>query len=214
MHWVERGPEPDRLGQIRDSYTPGWVDHYNNGVGDRPPRDSCWREFQNDLNQVFYGLCAYCEEVCEGQVDHFRPKSKFPELVYEWSNWLLSCQPCNHSKWAKWPEEGYVDPCSATQQDRPEQYFTFDTLTGEILPRANLDPVRQDRARLMIEHLRLNRPQHLKKRRRLLYGLLVIEQCPAIPAIVEYRANLASRSGELSSIARIWLSEHGYPVDA
>ncbi len=213
MHWVDRGPEPTRLGRIRDSYTPGWVEHYENGVGEKPPSDSRWREFRDDLDRAFHGLCAYCEEICQGQVDHFHPKSKFPRLVYEWSNWVSACHPCNHAKGWKWPEIGYVDPCEISESDRPERYFTFDTLTGEILPRTDLDPERRDRAALMMGHLGLNRIHHLRKRRRLLYVLSAIEQCPPVPSVVEYRASLASRSSELSSVARTWLLEHGYPVE-
>lgn len=35
-----------------------------------------------DVRTVFFGLCAYCEELCKDEVEHFRPKSRFPERVY------------------------------------------------------------------------------------------------------------------------------------
>ena len=60
MHWVDRGPEPKDLEQIRVTWTPGWVEHYTHKIGS-PPRDSHWLKFQEDLNLVFQGLCAYCE---------------------------------------------------------------------------------------------------------------------------------------------------------
>ena len=29
-------------------------------------------------------MCGYCEEETAGEIDHFRPVSKCPSLVYEW----------------------------------------------------------------------------------------------------------------------------------
>ncbi len=50
--------------------------------------------------------CCYCEEShIDGQVEHFRPKSKYPNLEFEWTNLLWSCWKCNHSKLAKFDEE-------------------------------------------------------------------------------------------------------------
>ena len=85
MHWVDRGPEPDGLAAVRLGRTNGWVAHYQNGVYNRP-NDSEWRRFSDKLSEAFSGICGYCEERTAGEVDHFRPISRFPSLVYEWSN--------------------------------------------------------------------------------------------------------------------------------
>ena len=45
MHWVDRGPEPQNLEQIRVTWTPGWVEHYTHKAGS-PPRDSHWLKFK------------------------------------------------------------------------------------------------------------------------------------------------------------------------
>ena len=123
MHWVDRGPEPASLSQVRERYTPRWIAYYRDDVGARPT-DSYWRDFHDDLSQVFFNLCAYCEEICRGEVDHFRPKSRFPEQVYQWSNWVLACHDCNLWKSDKWPTGGYVDPCAKTAAARPETSLT------------------------------------------------------------------------------------------
>ena len=48
---------------------------------------------------MFHGKCAYCESkitvVTYGSIEHFRPKSIYPELTFEWNNLLLSCDICN-----------------------------------------------------------------------------------------------------------------------
>jgi len=36
-----------------------------------------------------------------GQVDHFKPKNQFPDLVYVWSNYVWSCKDCNKLKGEK-----------------------------------------------------------------------------------------------------------------
>lgn len=46
--------------------------------------------------------CAFCEcKPGEGgniEVEHFKPKSLYPQLTFEWSNFLPSCRKCNGSK--------------------------------------------------------------------------------------------------------------------
>ena len=212
MHWVDRGPEPTGLDEIRSRYTPGWVQHYRNGIGDRPT-DARWRDFRDILSERFSGLCAYCERPCPGETDHFRPKSVFPELVYEWRNWLLACTPCNRAKGDKWPDGGYVDPCAELPPDRPENYFDYDTYTGDIVPRAGLSPEMRDKADRMIADLKLKDYHHMRarlERIQLVRGMFTYAPDSEIPGLIE---RLTSRETELSSITRALLAELGYAVD-
>ena len=215
MHWVNRGPEPAGLAAVRAYYTPRWIAYYPKRIGVKP-NDSHWRDFFDDLCQAFSGLCAYCEEPDKGEIDHFRPKSKFPRLIYQWSNWVFACHNCNQSKQAKWPPGGYVDPCSNSARERPENFFQFDTKTGEILPITGLSSNLRDRAQQTIDDLSLNTSHHLKKRLRWLdWVSLVIPDDPQRQTTDEtsYRTFLASRTTEFSSITRAWLVERGYSVD-
>src|SRR5439155_2465679 len=120
------------------------------------------RRYIATLGAVFAGLCAYCEEICRGEIDHFRPKSRYPERVYEWSKWVLACHDCNNKKGEKWPSSGFPDPCST--RHRCEKIFSFDTQTGEILPSRHLAPAHERRARLIIRDCGLNEYHHLRKR--------------------------------------------------
>ena len=88
-------------------------------------------------------------------MDHFQPISKFPKLVYEWENWIFSCHNCNNLKWNKWPSFGYVNPCSLKVAHRPEIYFKFDLVTGEILARNGLKPTQIKKAKNMIKKIEL-----------------------------------------------------------
>ena len=212
MHWLDRGPEPERLAQIRATYTPRWVRFYTLHVGDRPS-DSRWRDFHPDLKRVFAGLCAYCEEVTKGEVDHFRPKSRFPRQVYSWSNWLLACHECNHAKFSKWPVGGYVDPCAESELSAPERYFEFDTQTGFISPNRALSRYHRLKAKRTIDDLGLNAPQHLKKR--VEWMTLFSASMPVDPEALNDRTretlkHFSSRERQFSSVVRAWLSEWGY----
>ena len=216
MHWVKRGPEPDGLERIRARNTPRWIRYYGSGKGVKPT-DSRWRDFSDDLADAFHGLCGYCENICRGEVDHFRPKTRNPDLVYSWSNWVFACHDCNHAKGDKWPPRGYVDPCAGSRSVRPEHFFSFDILTGEILPKEGLTPARRRKAQSTIDDLRLNEWHQLRKR--LVWLHLISAAIPGEPTEMtaeseKQRAHFASRTTPYSSITRRWLSERGYGFSA
>lgn len=211
MHWVDRGPEPEALDSIRSQYTPRWVEHFRYGTAPRPS-DSRWGEFRADLSRIFSNLCAYCEELCRGEVEHFRPRSRFPEKVYEWRNWLLACHDCNHAKGKQWPSGGYIDPCARSRPARPENFFEFDVLTGEIITKAGLNSARRMKATHMIDDLRLNEIQHRQKRlTRIAIIDMILSQKPAVIDLFNVRLHeYSDRSNELSSVSRCALAQLGY----
>ena len=151
MRWVDRGPAPPRLVHVQRKYTLRWISHYRNHTG-KKPTDARWRDFRDELSRRFHGICGYCEEADHGEVDHFKPKSKHPELVYEWSNWVFACHTCNSIyKGDKWPSGGYVDPCARSKSARPESFFDFTLHTGEIVTKPNLSPRRLRKAQQTIQ---------------------------------------------------------------
>ncbi|HZH78037.1 MAG TPA: hypothetical protein VEY88_18560 [Archangium sp.] len=44
------------------------------------------------------GRCMFCEDNGACQIEHFRPKSLYPGLVYAWVNYLFACGQCNAPK--------------------------------------------------------------------------------------------------------------------
>lgn len=214
MHFVDRGSPPVRLARVRSRLTPKWVSFYRYGL-DRKPTDTAWRNFEKDLRKVFHSNCGYCEEICRGEVDHFRPKSRFPHLVYEWTNWVYSCHSCNGSKLDKWPNGGHVDPCASNPQNLAEAYFDFDLLTAEVLPRSTLTGPKSRRARITIHNLDLNAYHHLKKRQARLHLIKTIaREQPSLPPsrqrrITDYLHLLASKDYELSSITLAEIAKLG-----
>ena len=208
MQWVDRGPEPGGLADLRAEHTGPWVEHYEDGIGDRPS-DTHWREFHPDLDRVFFGLCAYCEEPCRGEVEHFRPTSRFPNQVYEWSNWLFACHSCNMLKSNKWRGGGYVNPCAKTAPARPESYFDFDIETGELVPLAGLGEARRKKAQQMIADLRLNEHHHLRKRRDWIQLADVGVNNDATGPDIDLLELLENRNSQHSSFVRAWADSLG-----
>ena len=163
MRWIDRGQEPDGVAEYARRYTEGWVDYFQERIGERPT-DFLWSVFRPELGSRSNGICWYCERQCEAAgdlaptVDHFRPISLFPQLSYAWSNWIFSCRRCNvDNKRNRWPESGYVDPCAYDVAERPERYFDYDAYTGEIIPNGSLSGIALERAFHSIADLGLNK---------------------------------------------------------
>ena len=83
------------------------------------------------LTTMFHGKCAYCESkikhVSYPHIEHYHPKSKFPDLTFAWGNLLLACGVCNSAEYKgdRFPEANesgpYINPCT----DNPEDHFQF-----------------------------------------------------------------------------------------
>lgn len=66
------------------------------------------------LKQMSFEKCAYCEcelniESKDMTIDHFKPKSLYPNLVISWENLFPACLRCNRSKSDK--DEQIINPC-------------------------------------------------------------------------------------------------------
>ncbi len=210
MHWVERGPEPPALAGIREEHTQAFVDYYKGDRASKP--QGKWRRFHAVLRDRFHCLCAYCEETCPGEVEHFQPQSKYPQMVYVWENWLFACHSCNHSKAQKWPRGGYVDPCSASHQKRPERFFSFEPATCEIIAKPGISGRAKAKARRMIRDLKLNGYARLKKRVNHQENVKFFSFAVDQPGEIGSRAHDAlkksvSRNVEFSSLARLALAD-------
>jgi len=75
-----------------------------------------WGRLKRSLAAMSHQKCAYCETPINAEraaaVEHFRPKSLFPTLVYDSDNYFLGCFGCNGAKLDKWPFGGacYLRP--------------------------------------------------------------------------------------------------------
>lgn len=144
-------------------------------------------EVKEALRLLFHDKCAYCEIPLYGRgtYDHFRPKAgalgldgaldpdHYWWLAYRWENLYLACEKCNFKKGNKFPVEGrraplktfppeiysleqplLLDPC----QDNPETLF-FYADDGLVIGK-------EERSKLTIETLDLNRKELVEGRRK------------------------------------------------
>lgn len=62
-----------------------------------------------------HGKCVYCESKighnCPGDIEHKIPKSKCPDLIFEWNNMTIACNECNRRKAEYYdPKCMFLDP--------------------------------------------------------------------------------------------------------
>lgn len=135
-------------------------------------------QIKQQLSAMFGKKCAFCESIVTAvsyqNVEHFRPKSIYPRLAYEWENLLFCCTVCNVGyKKDRFPllngntkKLDPSDPCALDNtdsnalidptSDNPEKYFTFENERIISLNR---------RARITVDVCGLNRDDLLDERR-------------------------------------------------
>ncbi len=136
MEFVKKCNCPSELAVYNATYTQGWIDHYTNKTRPVKPSDNYWTEssIREPLIKSFKDNCGYCgrkmgrllSDRPVGQVDHFLSKSKRPDLVYTWENYVWSCADCNKGKL---DEEEFLDPCNSIEMD----YLHFDFASGKYI---------------------------------------------------------------------------------
>lgn len=79
--------------------------------------------------------CMYCGDSYGTDIEHFWPKSPYPDKMFIWSNMLLCCSCCGSKKGEKFPlvndQPLLIDP----SVDDPWDFLEFDPDTGNIVAR-------------------------------------------------------------------------------
>lgn len=105
------------------SYAPDVLPKKKSGCDFR----AIWGRLKRALAAMSHQKCAYCESAIDAErtaaVEHFKPKSLFPSLVYDCGNYFLGCGGCNGAKSDRWPPNGgaYVRP----DEGDPAVFFVF-----------------------------------------------------------------------------------------
>ena len=71
------------------------------------------------------------ENIAAKDIEHFYPKTTYPDRMFSWGNFLRGCKNCNNVKVAHFPLDSagdrlLIDPCD----DEPLDYLVWDLLTG------------------------------------------------------------------------------------
>jgi uncharacterized protein (TIGR02646 family) len=146
--------------------------------------------------------CMYCLDSHGSDIEHFWPKTPFPERMFLWPNLLLCCGECNGFKGDRFPLQGgqplLIDP---TEED-PWCHLDFDPDTGNLAarfdPQASAYSVKGERT---VEILKLDQREalaagHLKTWNRL------------VKIVREHMANPAP-DGAALAMELIHADEHG-----
>ncbi len=79
--------------------------------------------------------CMYCLDSHGTDIEHFWPKTPYPERMFVWPNLLLCCTECGRLKGDRFPladaQSLLIDP---TAED-PWQHLDFDPTTGNVVAR-------------------------------------------------------------------------------
>ena len=102
--------------------------------------------------------CSYCDgyemgpELAE-TIDHFKPKTTFPEKAYHWNNLFLCCVNCQkrNSRYSRL----LLKPDTSSYAFH--KYFVFNYKTGELNTNPMASKHEQKRAKLSIELFGLNK---------------------------------------------------------
>lgn len=123
------------------------------------PSEEYWRRCHDDLYKAYNGYCAYLAvkiprspettDVGGSSVDHFLPKSLYPDLIFEWSNYRLSSCIINRTKKDK---IGILDPFCIKGN-----WFFVDIITGELFSNPGISSDLQKKVNHTIHELGLNK---------------------------------------------------------
>lgn len=106
---------------------------------------SSWRNFRgrardevvDTLQAMCSGIerCMYCEDSAGTAIEHFRPKSRFPDTCYNWKNYLWACSFCNSNlKRDEFPTNDDGDPLLIDPTvDDPSAHMLLSVSTGEYV---------------------------------------------------------------------------------
>lgn len=93
------------------------------------------KDIQQALSKTSHGKCAFCEchpaESSFIQVEHFKPKSIYPDSTFQWDNFLPVCGQCNT---AKSTHDTGVTPIINPYDTDPLKYFVFDLISIKPIP--------------------------------------------------------------------------------
>lgn len=128
-------------------------------------------DIKNALVEMCHSKCVYCESklshITYGDIDHFKPKSIYPEKAVEWENLLLSCEICNRTFKKETDDPKLINPT----KDEPKDHFHFD-----FDPRTKLANIlgKTESGKFTESCLELNRYNLIIQRSSLIHKLILL----------------------------------------
>jgi hypothetical protein len=166
-------------------------------------RDS---EIKNAVIRDAYGKCIYCESrplhVSPGDVEHIKPKARFPREIVEWGNLAFVCPDCNREKGDYYdPNEPVINPFT----EEPSEFLRF---AGPVIfeqPGSARGIVSIKKLKLDRGELLERRSEHLRKVQSLLNTWALLPPGSAREEVASEIRELAADSGEYAAATRAFL---------
>ena len=135
-----------------------------------------WEDYPTDVKRKLKkymlkneqrNFCPYCERkirIERSQIEHIKPKDKFPELLNEYNNYLTGCleyhKTCGSRKGNRW-DSNFINPV----KKNPEEYFIYELSTGKIIP-VHEEGKKKEASEITIEILNLNEKRLCEQRKK------------------------------------------------
>lgn len=140
-----------------------------------------WREVKCNLLEMSHGKCWYSEardDVADWHVDHFRPKTEYQWLAFDWRNFRIAGAIPNRKKSNHFPLPNGCRRACWTDRNCAEEacllldptdpndpnFMTFDE-TGLPQPAEPGSPIVQERVQVTTEYLSLDSPRLVEARK-------------------------------------------------
>ncbi len=118
--------------------------------------DYKFHENKKSLKEASFDKCMYCESKIShnsyGDVEHIKPKSKYPQLEFTWSNLGFACSVCNNNKNNQYDAD---NPILSPYEEDPEQH---------LFACGNMIYHHSEKGELTCQTIQLNRAQLVEKR--------------------------------------------------
>ena len=160
MEKIERAATPPWLTEKWQEWGETWQRKHEQGEDFKwyQHKNNSYDELVNDLSAMTQHHCSFCDAYPMGglisnTIEHFRPKSQFPLLAYQWENLFICCGNCQ-KKGAQF-DEILLKPDEITYAF--DDYFNIEWDTGKLIANRMATPENKDRANLTIELYQLNK---------------------------------------------------------
>ncbi|MDJ0842174.1 MAG: TIGR02646 family protein [Acidobacteriota bacterium] len=164
MEKIERTPAPAWLEEKAAAWGKEWAEKYAAGAGSagftwRQHKKNGYPQLREKLITMTVGHCAFCDGFPLGErklvfsIEHFRPKTRFPELAYEWTNLFPACLACQHKKGDSFDDQ-LLKPDDGDYGF--DTFFQINWSNGRIEPRAGQSKSNRIRAETTIQLFGLN----------------------------------------------------------
>jgi len=138
-------------------------------------KKNLWKHIERDLYDAYDGICAYSctwisRATSSSNVEHFKPKSKYPKQAYEWGNYRLVCWKMNKNKGA---QEDVLDPFTLQ-----EGWFMLDFSSLLIFPKDDLAAHETMLVKKTLLRLKLNQDEDVIEDRKKWLVEYILEEIP------------------------------------